>query len=191
MTHRTRSLQRTLFAVILCIASVGLAAVLVAQATASPLTSSPASTAKVPPGTFGPRPSPPISLPLQAPRTCATPVDPLPPAGVTNPAAQGILPSIKYPAKDFWAGPVGSDYIQAWAGGISANADAVPNTAAVWLFAYVKNASGCGWDTNELGQYTLSAYKSLTITAVSGTTMTLKTDNGVVVHFDLVARIFE
>jgi len=169
---------------------LGLGAVLIAQAGGSISTAQQVPPWKIQPGTFGPRPAF-TPWPAPTPQSCAAPVDPLPKAGLTNPDAQGPLSSSKYPVVDSWAGQVGADYIQAWGGGISTNADGTPNTAALWLYAYTETANHCGFDLKPLGQFVLSHYRSLTITSVNGTIMALTTDTGSKVTFDLMARSFQ
>ncbi|HEY9288017.1 MAG TPA: hypothetical protein VIT43_08350 [Candidatus Dormibacteraeota bacterium] len=98
---------------------------------------------------------------------------------------------MKYPINNVWIGQIGPDYIQAWAGGISTNADSTPNSAAIWLFSITESANHCGWEENSSGEFLLSGYKSLTVTAVNGTVMTLATNTGHQINFDLVARQFK
>lgn len=176
--------------VVVGLVSLALGAVLIAQAAGGLSSAQQVPSWKIQPGTFGPRPSF-TPWPAPTPQTCTSPVDPLPRAGVNNPDHQGPDPTVKYPVNDSWAGQVGSDYIQAWAGGVSANADSTPNTAALWLYSYTESANHCGWDSNLLGQFVLSGYKSLTIKAVNGNLMTLTTDTGHAVTFDLLARHFQ
>jgi len=60
----------------------------------------------------------------------------------------------------------------------------------LWLYSYVETANHCGYDTQLLGQFVLNGHKSLTITGVNGNLMTLTTDTGQAVRFDLLASHF-
>ena len=184
------SMQLTFLAVLIAVVFLGVGAVLVAHAASNAPTAQQVPPWKIQPGTFGPRPSV-TPWPAPTPQTCTSPVDPLPPAGIMNPDHQGPLPTAKNPVIDSWAGQVGTKYIQAWGGGISTNADAIPDTAALWLYSYVETANHCGYDTQLLGQFVLNGHKSLTITGVNGNLMTLTTDTGQAVRFDLLARHFQ
>ena len=188
--------QMALLVALVVLMFLSLGAVRLAQAASNPQTAQGLSTSeqvpswKIPPGTFGPRPSF-TPWPAPTPETCLSPVDPLPPAGITNPDRQGgPNPSIRYPVNDSWAGQIGPDYLQVYGGGISANADSTPDTAAVWVYSYTESSNHCGWNTNLLGEFVLNGYKSLTITAVNGTIMTLTTETGHQVGFDLGVRHF-
>lgn len=141
-------------------------------------------------------PGPPLrptgSLPPFSPAPAAPCGDP----GFTLPTGieqthQGPFDTHSFVANTRWRGLVGSDTIAVYAGSLSSNGQGTGDLAALRLYEENETANHCGYDENLLGDYSLSGHKALTIMAVSGTSMTLRTDDGLAVTFDLQARNFK
>lgn len=96
-----------------------------------------------------------------------------------------------FPVRNSWSGLVGSDRLEVYAGGQSSNHDGTPDLAAVRVVEANETANHCHYEWRPLGDYTLVGHRWLKITAVNGTVMTLTTDDGATVTFDLVARRFQ
>lgn len=190
--------QFAVLAVVVGVVTVVLAGVLIANAagvapTAVQIPSwkiAPPSQAPPPPARYPTGSIPPFSpQPAPAGVTCANPGFSLP-AGIIT-AGQGPFDTTSFPVHNSWGGRVGTDWIVVYAGGQSSHHDGVPDLAAVRLFEENETANHCAYDQNLLGDFTLSGHQSLTITAVSGNIMSLKTDDGNTVTFDLLMRRFQ
>jgi hypothetical protein len=150
---------------------------------------------------------PPTPLPVLKPSHVPGAAPPLPlgqdPPGLTcaNPGfsrqsgiynfGQAPFSAGSFPARNSWLGLVGTDWLEVYAGGQSSNHDGVPDLAAVRIVEVNETANHCHYEWKPLGDYTLGGHRWLKISAVNGTTMTLTTDDGATVTFNLLARRFQ
>lgn len=131
-----------------------------------------------------PRPKP--STQNQAP-----PVQPAPTrqAGIL-PLGQGPFPNSSFTVHNFWQGPVGSDWVLAYAGA-KTNPDGTPGVGGIVLYTETINNQG-GFDLHPLG--TLLAPKgttALVITAQQGNLLLLRSVTGQQLAFNLISHQFQ
>lgn len=104
---------------------------------------------------------------------------------------QGPVPSSQFAVTNQWAGPIsgsGDVWYRVFAGA-NAPGQSGSGTPAVYVDTSTPTSDGYSFDITFVGIFTLpSADSALTITAVNGSVIDLKTQAGRVYHFDLSAR---
>ena len=97
---------------------------------------------------------------------------------------QGPFPRSTFDVRDVWQGPVGSDWVLAYAGAAPDAPAASPTRGAIRVYT----------ETADLHLTLLGTFPAaegtgpLTITAISGTLLQLRTDSGATLTFDLQTR---
>lgn len=90
--------------------------------------------------------------------------------------------------RNFWQGPVGSNWELVYAGSRTKNLMNMSGLGALKIFTETVTAIG-GFDVEEVGTYIAPNNQSpLTITAVNGTLMQLRTDTGQTLTFNLQTK---
>lgn len=121
----------------------------------------------------------------------APPVQPAPTrqAGILD-MGQGPFPQSSFTVHNFWQGPVGSDWVLAYAGA-KTNPDGTPGVGGIVLYTETINNQG-GFDLHPLG--TLLAPKGTTelvITAQQGNLLLLRSVTGQQLAFNLISHQFQ
>ena len=97
---------------------------------------------------------------------------------------QGPFPRSTFDVRDFWQGPVGSDWILAYAGATPDASGASPTRGALRLYS-----ESADMHLTLLGTFPAAEGTGpLTITAVSGDVLQLRTDDGTTLSFDMQTR---
>lgn len=110
-------------------------------------------------------------------------------AGITN-MRQGPFPASVFTTRNFWQGPVGNDWVLAYAGA-QTRSDGTIGPGGLMLYTETANTQG-GFDLHLLGTFLApGGTTALTITAVDGTTLQLSSESGAHLAFDLVTHQFQ
>lgn len=110
-------------------------------------------------------------------------------AGIVNMQQGPFLPSV-FTVRNFWQGPVGSDWVLAYAGA-KPNADGTAGQGGIVLYTETVNQSG-GFDMHPLGTFLAPAgCPALTITAIEGNLMTVRSISGRTLTFNLQTHQFQ
>ena len=110
-------------------------------------------------------------------------------AGITN-MRQGPFPASVFTTRNFWQGPVGDDWVLAYAGA-KTNQDGTVGPGGLTLYTETANTRG-GFDLHLLGIFLVpNATTALTITAAPGTILQLSSESGAHLVFDLVTHQFQ
>jgi|GraSoi2013_100cm_1033763.scaffolds.fasta_scaffold109242_1 hypothetical protein len=96
---------------------------------------------------------------------------------------QGPFLSSVFTVRNFWQGPVGSDWVLAYAGA-KPNADGTAGQGGIVLYTETINQQG-GFDLHPLGTFLAPNSTALTTTAANGNLLTLRSTSGQVLTFDL------
>lgn len=131
-----------------------------------------------------PRPKP------ASPQNAAPPhqPDPTPAAGIDNAMHQGPFPAMTFLVRNFWQGPVGPDWLLAYAGATRVPADGSVQQGGLRLYREARDANG-DLELQEIGAFPApGAVGAVTITAAGGDVLQLRTDSGGVLSFDLRTR---
>lgn len=118
----------------------------------------------------------------------APPLQPAPTrqAGIAN-MHQGPFPASQFVVRNFWQGPVGSEWYLVYAGA-RVNPNGSAGQGALVLYTEKPTSDG-GFDINSIGTYPAPhGDRALTITAVNGHSMQLRTDTGSTLVFDLQTK---
>jgi hypothetical protein len=121
----------------------------------------------------------------------ALPVQPAPTrqAGIVD-LQQGPFLSSVFTVRNFWQGPVGSAWVLAYAGA-QPKADGTAGQGGIVLYSETVNAVG-GFDLHPLGTFLVpSASPALSITAVQGNLMIVRSENGPPLTFNLQTHQFQ
>lgn len=109
-------------------------------------------------------------------------------AGIVN-MHQGPFHSSVFAVRNFWQGPVASDWVLAYAGA-KTNADGTQGPGGIVLYTETTNSQG-GFDLHPLGTFLApNGTTALTITATKGNLLLLRNQSGAQLTFDLVTRQF-
>jgi hypothetical protein len=109
-------------------------------------------------------------------------------AGIFNVQQGPFLGSI-FTVRNSWQGPVGSDWVLAYAGA-KANANGTAGQGGIVLYTETVNKSG-GFDLYPLGTFLApTGYTALSITAVQGDLITVRSVNGQTLTFHLQTHQF-
>lgn len=110
-------------------------------------------------------------------------------AGITN-MRQGPFPASVFTTRNFWQGPVGNDWVLAYAGA-KTRSDGTVGPGGLTLYTEMANTQG-GFDLRPLGTFLApNGTAALTITAVDGTILQLSSESGSHLAFDLVTHQFQ
>lgn len=102
---------------------------------------------------------------------------------------QGPFPSSVFTVRDMWQGQVGSNWVLAY-GGAKTNPDSTPGAGGIVLYAEKANAQGA-FDLYPLGTFLApNGTTTLTITAVNGNLLLLRSQSGTQLTFNLVTHQF-
>lgn len=102
---------------------------------------------------------------------------------------QGPFPGGEFAVRNFWSGPVAGRWLLVYAGGPRSMGGQVTG-GALRLFSQPLDPN-VGNDMTPVGEFLLpTARSALTILSVQGEVMTLQTDTGRVVRFDLATSSF-
>lgn len=105
-------------------------------------------------------------------------------AGITD-MHEGPFPSSEFIVRNFWEGPVGSNWELVYAGASANSLNQNLGPGGLRIYTETVTATG-GLDDNYVGMYPAPNNQSpLTITAVNGTLMQLRTDTGNTLTFNL------
>jgi len=119
----------------------------------------------------------------------AVPPAPTRQAGIVDMQQGPFLPSV-FTVRNFWQGPVGSDWILAYAGA-KPNADGTAGQGGIALYTETVNQFG-GFDMHPLGIFLAPAgCPALTITAIQGNLMTVRPVSGRTLTFNLQTHQFQ
>jgi hypothetical protein len=103
---------------------------------------------------------------------------------------QGPFLSSVFTVRNFWQGPVGRDWVLAYAG-VQPKADGTAGQGGIVLYTETVNAVG-GFDLHPLGTFLVpSASPALSITAVQGNLMIVRSENGPPLTFNLQTHQFQ
>jgi hypothetical protein len=110
-------------------------------------------------------------------------------AGIVN-MQQGPFLSSVFTVRNFWQGPVGSDWVLAYAGA-KPSADSTASQGGIVLYTETVNQAG-GFDMHPLGTFLAPAGSpALTITAVQGNLLTVRSEAGRTLSFNLQTHQFQ
>ncbi len=121
----------------------------------------------------------------------APPVQPAPTrqAGILD-MGQGPFPQSSFAVHNFWQGPVGSDWVLAYAGA-KTNPDGTPGVGGIVLYTETINNQG-GFDLHPLGTFLASkGTTALVITAQQGNLLLLHSVTGQQLAFNLISHQFQ
>jgi hypothetical protein len=121
----------------------------------------------------------------------APPVQPAPTrqAGIL-PLGQGPFPQSNFTVHNFWQGPVGSDWVLAYAGA-KTNPDGTPGVGGIVLYTETINNQG-GFDLHLLGTFLApKGTTALVITAQQGNLLLLRSVTGQQPAFNLISHQFQ
>jgi hypothetical protein len=103
---------------------------------------------------------------------------------------QGPFLSSIFTVRNSWQGPIGSNWVLAYAGA-KPNADGTVDQGGIALYTETANAAG-GFDLHPLGTFLApSDNPALTITAVQGNLITVRSENGHTLTFNLQTHQFQ
>ncbi|GHO87887.1 hypothetical protein [Dictyobacter formicarum] len=109
-------------------------------------------------------------------------------AGIVS-MRQGPFPASVFTVRNMWQGPVGSDWVLAYAGA-KTNPDSTPGTGGIVLYTETVNAQGA-FDLHPLKTFLApNGTTTLTITATNGNLLLLRSQNGTQLTFNLVTHQF-
>lgn len=109
-------------------------------------------------------------------------------AGISN-AGQGPFSASFFTVRNSWQGPVGGDWVFAYAGA-KPNADRSSGQGSIVLYTQTVNAFG-GYDFHPVGTFAApTGTTALTIVAVKGTLLQLRSDTGQALAFNLATHQF-
>lgn len=121
----------------------------------------------------------------QAPAIQAAPVRQ---AGILD-LGQGPFPRSTFDVHNFWQGPVGSDWVLAYAG-VKMNPDGTSGLGGIVLYTETVNSQG-GFDLHPLGTFLApNGTTALAITAQQGDLLTLRSTTGQQLTFNLTSHQF-
>jgi hypothetical protein len=110
-------------------------------------------------------------------------------AGIFN-VQQGPFLSSIFTVRNSWQGPIGSNWVLAYAGA-KPNADGTVDQGGIALYTETANAAG-GFDLHPLGTFLApSDNPTLTITAVQDNLITVRSENGHTLTFNLQTHQFQ
>ncbi|MGH7904283.1 MAG: hypothetical protein ACREPA_09190 [Candidatus Dormibacteraceae bacterium] len=120
-----------------------------------------------------------------------SPPDPMPVAGISE-VRQGPFSPMEFTVRNSWIGPQGSSWLFVYAGGGRVNPGEGPAVVpGLRIFVMSRDAEGHDHEAAAGTYLDRSADSALTVTSVTASLMTLRTDTGQVVRFDLRARRFQ
>lgn len=100
---------------------------------------------------------------------------------------QGPFPPSTFVVRNFWQGPVGSEWVLAYAGATQESPDRPPQLGAVRL--YSESAS---MQLSEIGVFPAAPGTApLTITAANGDVLQLRSDSGATLSFNLQTHLYQ
>jgi hypothetical protein len=110
-------------------------------------------------------------------------------AGISN-AGQGPFSPAVFTMRNSWQGPVGKDWVFAYAGA-KTRVDGTPGQGSIVLYTQTANAFG-GYDFHPLGIFVApSGTTALTIIEVNGTWAKVHSDTGQTLIFNLLTHQFQ
>ena len=105
---------------------------------------------------------------------------PRPPAGIVA-MQQGPFPATTFTVRDVWQGPVGADWVLAYAGATPGSSGGPPTRGALRLYGETADLH-----LVPIGTFPAAAGTGpLTITGATGTLLRLRTDSGTTLSFNL------